>query len=385
MVAILLLPPFTVSSQYSYSTIGCVRLGEPVLTPGPSGSWDDSSVGYQTVLSNGTGYLMWYTGFGSNSSSTGWAAIGYASSLDGINWIRQPGPVLGPGAAGSWDSLQVYRPSVVWNGSNFLMYFTGVSSGPSPVSIGLAISKDGIHWREYPGNPILGPGPEFYDIKSIKAPSVIYNGHSYRMWYDGRMSNNSYTINLATSDDGILWTKYGGNPVLSKQDFVSQQSLGPRNPSATVQDLGYLMAFYYAGNITYAISSDGLHWHPRNAPLISNVGNQSNADMPSIVNHGGVLFVWFIDLPPKGFPAPSGTTIVDFAICGPHVLQTTTVVMNTTLMVTATSTSFFNLTTTQFLAASGPQTVEVLSVSAAVLLVAVLVLAIALFRSRSVR
>ncbi len=48
----------------------------PVLLPGPAGSWDGRYVYGQAVIKDGAGYQMWYTGFDESMNS----AIGYATS-----------------------------------------------------------------------------------------------------------------------------------------------------------------------------------------------------------------------------------------------------------------------------------------------------------------
>jgi predicted GH43/DUF377 family glycosyl hydrolase len=291
-------------------------------------------VAYQSVMFNGSSFDMWYSGLSSNSTATGWIGIGFASSNDGLLWTRHDSTVLTPGPPGSWDSNEVYKPSVIWNGSLYLMYYTGTSAGPSPASIGLAFSSDMIHWQKYQGNPILTPGPGLYDNYSVRFASVVYTPPLYQMWYVGRMPvNHSYSIGYATSTDGVRWVKYSGNPALSNHNLPPMNSLGPRNPSVVRFGSGYLMAFFYGGNITYAVSSDGLTWKSKAAPLIINSANNSQADMPSLVNRGSTLDLWYTDI------LTAGSWTVDFAVCG-------ILVVNSTVSTTSTVSSFVTVTST---------------------------------------
>ena len=74
-------------------------LGNPILEKGETGSWEDRYVLYQHVLWDGTEYKMWYMGF-----DGGTKAIGLATSVDGINWEKyENNPVLEKGASGEWD------------------------------------------------------------------------------------------------------------------------------------------------------------------------------------------------------------------------------------------------------------------------------------------
>ena len=77
----------TIAALMLWANVGMTQTGwekypgNPVLDLGASGTWDDSGVGGPVVLFDGTDYQMWYHGFdGSNSR------IGYATSTDGIAW-----------------------------------------------------------------------------------------------------------------------------------------------------------------------------------------------------------------------------------------------------------------------------------------------------------
>jgi predicted GH43/DUF377 family glycosyl hydrolase len=64
-------------------------------------------------------------------------------------------PVLVPGGKGTWDADTVNQPSVIVNGDDeFLMFYSGY--GPSgETSIGMATSEDGITWTKH-DNPETG-------------------------------------------------------------------------------------------------------------------------------------------------------------------------------------------------------------------------------------
>jgi hypothetical protein len=106
----------------TYSQTSWVKdINNPVFTRGASGEWDDQLVANPYVLFDGTGYHMWYAGNGGAGTS-----IGYAYSLDGINnWTKHPDPVLEPGPSGSWNEVTVYQPSVLFEGNTYNMWFGG--------------------------------------------------------------------------------------------------------------------------------------------------------------------------------------------------------------------------------------------------------------------
>jgi predicted GH43/DUF377 family glycosyl hydrolase len=261
---------------------------------------------FPTVLFDGSTYRMWYVG----GSATA-AAIGYANSTDGLTWMKYPDPVLSPGPAGSWDSSLVRVGSVIWNGTLFLMWYLGANPTTSQNgAIGLAFSRDGISWSKYSANPVMSvttvmtptaavgrlfvirwqatyymwasgrsaiaqnpnatriyyatsnnginwiirpsaaisPSTDSnaWDSQTVYGPSVIQSGSNFGLWYSG-ISQGSVNpqIGYATSPDLMTWTKDPGNPILSGGSTGSWDAGGVEQPDVIVGAKGY--ALYYDG------------------------------------------------------------------------------------------------------------------------------------------
>ena len=236
-----------------------------VLEAGPSGSWDDRAVGGPKILHDGTQYLMWYSGLNEENNNR---QIGYATSPDGINWSKHlQNPVLTVGEPGSWDENWVWAPEVLFDGSIWKMWYTG-SSNVSGYQIGYATSADGIDWVKHENNPIFTDDPEFpWEMSSATSPYVMLNQGVYHMWY----SKAPYgPLKYATSPDGISWTKYEGNPVLGggpgneycdPVDYVSPtiiQLLGDFH--MWVQSNQTCRGVGTESLISHYVSSDGINW-----------------------------------------------------------------------------------------------------------------------------
>ncbi|MBI3841312.1 MAG: hypothetical protein HY297_05120 [Thaumarchaeota archaeon] len=311
-----------------------------------------SEYDYASVLREGAGYRMWFSGKFHNVSG-----IFTASSPDGLAWTVRDAPVLTLGPNGTWDDNAIYSPSVVWNGSMYLMYYTG--SGTSAFrETGLAYSADNVDWVRYPQNPILTPGPGEYDAYWGRFANVVKEGDAYRMWYTGH-TNYGITVGNATgfyvavdyanSTDGVHWTKYEGNPVFGGYDwFVSGG--GYSHPSVLKVEGSYLMVLDNYYQITFATSHDGLSWSGNNSPLLSISGspnwvNGSLWGATTLVN-GSQLLIWY-----RGFGVRNDTGAqvagIAFAKCSLIVL-TSEVTSTKHLVVTdrTTSTSVSVLTTT---------------------------------------
>jgi hypothetical protein len=65
------------------------------------------------------------------------------------------GTVLAPGPAGAWDSFATYSPFLVEHGGQYLLFYTGFAARDySDGAIGLATSPDGVHWTKVGAGPI---------------------------------------------------------------------------------------------------------------------------------------------------------------------------------------------------------------------------------------
>jgi predicted GH43/DUF377 family glycosyl hydrolase len=205
--------PYRIGYAWSVDGINWTKYsGNPVLVP-DIGTWDESSVELGGVIRENGQYKMWYYGLNNTTRQ-----IGYATSPDGINWTKYSGnPVLSAGTA-SWEAGGVLWCGVIKESSGYTMYYTGTDITATYFRIGRATSVDGINWqRDIINNPIISVGlANQWDDRAACAPQCIYVNNMYYIVYTG-WAQNLYgnKIGLATSPDGINWTKYANNPALN--------------------------------------------------------------------------------------------------------------------------------------------------------------------------
>jgi len=222
--------------------------GNPVLAVGAEGEWDDQEVSFSCVLYDGTTYHTWYSGFDGARR-----CIGYASSPDGIAWTKHAGPVLS-GSPGAWDEDLAGNPTVLHDGTAYHMWYGGWDNANGHWRIGHATSPNGQEWAKDPANPVLDLGPaDAWDDTHVTAPSVLYDGTTFHMWYAG-WDDQDYgasshgSTGHATSMDGSAWTKDAANPV-----FVAQG--GVWDPMWVVDPEiifdGDLYHLWYTGGVTW--------------------------------------------------------------------------------------------------------------------------------------
>ncbi|HTA29557.1 MAG TPA: glycosyl hydrolase family 65 protein, partial [Candidatus Cybelea sp.] len=171
---------------YATSPDGVVwrRMSETAVLS-PDQPWEKVAVMCPDVIWDAKAKLfrMWYSGGEQYEPD----AIGYATSVDGINWIkRADNPVFKSDASLEWEKYKVTACQVVEDEGWYLMFYIGFRD-VNHAQIGLARSKDGIsHWERNPGNPIIHPDPGAWDHDACYKPYAIFDGQKWLLWYNGR-------------------------------------------------------------------------------------------------------------------------------------------------------------------------------------------------------
>lgn len=191
--------------------------GSPVLLSGSEGEWDAGGCAGYSVILDGSTYKMWYGAWDGSSFEIGYATSSdginwtkYNDPLTSTHPYLESDPVLNTGP-GAWESVFVYYPQVYFDGNTYHMWYAG-SNGLSDL-IGYATSSDGITWIKY-GNPVLGLGTSgSWDEEGVSPAAILFNGTTYEMIYNG-FDGLHYQGGYATSTDGIDWTK-SANTIIS--------------------------------------------------------------------------------------------------------------------------------------------------------------------------
>jgi|GEM_PF-2089785 len=210
--------------------------------------------------------------------------IGLATSTDGLSWAKpNPNPVLPNGQPGAFDADHVDYASVLFYNNKYWMWYTGYQSGVR--KIGLATSPDGVNWTRHSGNPVLTVGENLaWDAQGVFAPFVIFDGKSFKMWYHG---NGRYVqaAGYAESVDGINWTKHPTNPVLPPiPNSWESYTIGVN----TVVFANGIYQLWYGGNdgsvtrLGYAISADGITWERYGSNPIFQAGGSGAWDSATL-------------------------------------------------------------------------------------------------------
>jgi predicted GH43/DUF377 family glycosyl hydrolase len=180
-----------------------------VLSPDPA-TWEGDYIAANgTALVAGGEFLYWYQAGGRQPS------IGLATSLEGIRWSRQPQPVLQPGPRGSWDERGVADPYVIQQQGTFYMFYLGQDRARRQ-RLGVAQSADGKRWEKLRANPVLELGDAgAFDENGLGEPAVWSSHGWYWMLYTGRDRAENRRIGLARSRDGVRWERVSSKPLFA--------------------------------------------------------------------------------------------------------------------------------------------------------------------------
>ena len=188
-------------------------------------------------------------------------------ALDGAN------PVLKPTASAVLDGDGVDDPALAMVGATYYLWYSGTAEDGSAPAEFLATSTNGTTWaRANGGNPVLQGTAGAFDEDGVYGADVVYDpadaGAPFKMWYSGR-ADVFGGIGLATSTDGVTWSKYTGGgalpvPVVNHGLAGSADSFAAADPSV-LKD-GSTWKMWYTGDdsskkrIAYATSPNGIAW-----------------------------------------------------------------------------------------------------------------------------
>lgn len=241
------------------------------------------------ILRSGNGFRMWFGGQGRD----GHDRIHLATSTDGVQW-EQRGVVLEDPSANHCND-----PSVVEAHGVLFMFYTRAGSGVTD-EIAVATSTDGERWQMR--GTALAPGkPGTWDSLSVGRPSVLFADGLFRMWYDGRQDlppdapdpkapksgTSQRHVGYATSHDGIHWDRNGSEPIYDHDaGGVHVLPVGGH----------FAMLVESRQGTEAATSSDGIHWQ-RIGLLVEKSGDPAERHghvtpflLPDTDNAGAVLF-----------------------------------------------------------------------------------------------
>ena len=144
----------------------------------------------------------------------------------------QNNPVFSGTGTDTWDQKIRERGYILREDSIYYLWYTGYNGGEEVEKhLGLATSKDGLNWTRYKANPI-------HKASWVEDMSVIKHEGIYYMFAEGRGD----TAHMLTSTDRINWEEKG--PLDIRKTDGSQISKGSFGTPAIWLENGIWYLFY---------------------------------------------------------------------------------------------------------------------------------------------
>lgn len=174
-------------------------------------------------------------------------AICHAWSEDGVRFTRDgSNPVFSP--HGSWTAGRAIDAEVFPVGDRLLLYFATRDPGMKIQMLGVAAAPlasdfSREHWRQLHDGPIIKPELA-WERRCIEAPTLLKRGSTLYMFYAGGYNNEPQQIGVATSDDGVHWTRLSETPFLPVGSPEAWNASESGHPGVFVDADGRTHLFY---------------------------------------------------------------------------------------------------------------------------------------------
>ena len=281
LLALLVFSAYASPTKADDSALFKIYGSTPVVNHGASGTWNFTYTDPGAIVFHDGLFHMFYNGF------NGWPApvqIGYATSPDGYTWTKQGDvPVLETKQVSYAKVAALASSVIVDKDGTWVMYFytyEGYLSPGSPGRIGRATAAKPTGPWTVDSTPVLEPGGAgTWDEQRVDVPSVIRTDTGYVMYYGGSDAKNNLMIGMATSTDGINWTKYKdtspasdtrfaeSTPILRAGEKGSWDANLVHQPRVVLTPDGWVMLYRTVKFGTpstialgYATSTDGKSW-----------------------------------------------------------------------------------------------------------------------------
>lgn len=172
-----------------------------------------TTMSYQTTLDPSVVYDSTAGLYRMWYATYGGGGVGYAVSFDGVQWFGCDTLVMKAGLPGTYDRY-IHSVNVARHRNKYLMLYT-CSRAQDTLVIGEATSEDGMVWVKYGSAPVMRPilYTGGWESRHVSSGDVMTVGDTVYLWYGGGDGTHMST-GLARSIDDTTWVRDPRNPVI---------------------------------------------------------------------------------------------------------------------------------------------------------------------------
>jgi predicted GH43/DUF377 family glycosyl hydrolase len=228
----------------------------PILSPQGNG-WESAGTFNPSVVFFHGKFIMLYRA----QDRAGTSSLGYAESADGIHFQRRPQPVFSSQTEYEKDG-GVEDPRLVKFGRTFYLTYTGYNKKDAQLC--LAISKDLIHWKRL---GVILPAYKGKWYKAwTKSGAIVPEkiDGKYWMYFHGISSAKLGQVGLAYSRDLVHWTEALDQPILPARPGKFDSAVVEPGPAPILTPTGIILL--YNGADEHAVYRTGFAVFDRKDP-----------------------------------------------------------------------------------------------------------------------
>lgn len=223
------------------------------------------------LVRNDTVHLFYQTyGNGKND------AICHAWSVDGLTFARnKTNPIYSP--VGDWNCGRAIDAEVVLFNNKYYLYYATRTPDYKTQIIGVAtaplhtdFSKQ--DWSNVADNAVLRPQYP-WEGECVEGASIVEMGDWLYMFYAGAYNNQPQQVGIAKSKDGVHWEKMGSKPFLVNGDKGAWNYCESGHPHIFKTERGRTYLFYQGNDDfgkTWWLSNLEVFWDKKGNPYLKN-------------------------------------------------------------------------------------------------------------------
>ena len=201
-------------------------------------------------------------------------AICHATSDNGIDFTRDPtNPIFRP--TGDWTCGRAIDAEVCRFKGKYFLYFATRDKDFKVQMQGVAVAPGDTDfsrgdWQQACNAPILRPELP-WEKDCIEGASVVQKGRKLFMFYAGAYNNAPQQIGVAESRDGIHWQRVSNEPFVPNGKPGEWNESESGHPHLFRDDDGRTYLFYQGNNDhgrTWYITNTEVFWH-KGKPTLS--------------------------------------------------------------------------------------------------------------------